>query len=83
MMMSREDVFRATGPTSGSVVRIKVGAKNDGTITAAKTWMAYEAGAYAGGPIGPGAMSIYAPYELENFHVEAYDVLVNKPKVAA
>jgi CO/xanthine dehydrogenase Mo-binding subunit len=83
MMMSREEVFRATGPTSGSVVRIKVGAKKDGTLTAAKTWMAYEAGAFAGGPIGPGAMSIYAPYELENFHVEAYDVLVNKPKVAA
>jgi CO/xanthine dehydrogenase Mo-binding subunit len=83
MMMSREEVFRATGPTSATVVRIKVGAKNDGTITAARAWMAYEAGAFAGGPIGPGAMAIYAPYDLENFHVEAYDVLVNKPKVAA
>ncbi|MDA1077382.1 MAG: xanthine dehydrogenase family protein molybdopterin-binding subunit [Proteobacteria bacterium] len=83
MMMTREEVFRATGPTSGTVCRVKVGAKKDGTLTAAKTWMAYEAGAFAGGPIGPGAMSIYAPYRLENFHVEAYDVLVNKPKVAA
>jgi CO/xanthine dehydrogenase Mo-binding subunit len=83
MMMSREEVFRATGPTSGTHVKIKVGAKNDGTITAAKAWMAYEAGAYAGAPMGPGAMSIFAPYNLENFHVEAYDVLVNKPKVAA
>ncbi|MFU8816049.1 MAG: xanthine dehydrogenase family protein molybdopterin-binding subunit [Pseudomonadales bacterium] len=83
MMMSREEVFRATGPTSGTYIKIKVGAKKDGTITAAKAWMAYEAGAFAGAPMGPGAMSIFAPYNLENFHVEAYDVLVNKPKVAA
>ena len=83
MMMSREEVFRATGPTSGTYIKMKVGAKQDGTITAAKAWMAYEAGAFAGAPMGPGAMSIFAPYNLENFHVEAYDVLVNKPKVAA
>ncbi|MEZ5560531.1 MAG: xanthine dehydrogenase family protein molybdopterin-binding subunit [Pseudomonadales bacterium] len=83
MAMTREEVFRATGPTSGTHVKIKVGAKKDGTLTAAKAWMAYEAGAFAGAPVGPGAMSIFAPYMLENFHVEAYDVLVNKPKVAA
>ena len=28
-------------------------------------------------------MTIYAPYKLENFLVETFDVLVNKPKVAA
>lgn len=33
--------------------------------------------------MGPGAMCIFAPYTLENFKVEAFDVLVNKPKVAA
>jgi len=83
MMMTREEVFRATGPTSGSHCKVKIGAKKDGTITAAKAWLAYEAGAFAGAPIGPGAMSIFAPYDLENFEVEAFDVLVNKPKVAA
>ncbi|MCY4213180.1 MAG: xanthine dehydrogenase family protein molybdopterin-binding subunit, partial [Gammaproteobacteria bacterium] len=83
MVMSREEVFRATGPTSGSVCRVKVGAQKDGRITAAKAWLAYEAGAFAGGPIMPGAMSIFAPYAIENFLVEANDVLVNKPKVAA
>ena len=31
----------------------------------------------------PGAMAIFAPYQLENFLVETFDVLVNKPKVAA
>ncbi|HMB76072.1 MAG TPA: molybdopterin cofactor-binding domain-containing protein, partial [Kiloniellaceae bacterium] len=83
MQMSREEVFRATGPTSGTVTRIKVGLKNDGTITAAKAWSAFEAGAFAGAPHMPGIMAIYAPYDLENFLVEAFDVLVTKPKVAA
>ena len=83
MAMSREEVFRATGPTSGTVTRVRLGVKNDGTITAAQTWSAFEAGAFAGAPTMPGIMAIYAPYELENFVVEAFDVLVNKPKVAA
>jgi CO/xanthine dehydrogenase Mo-binding subunit len=83
MMMSREDVFRATGPTSGTLCKVKLGAKRDGTLTAATAWLAYEAGAFAGAPMGPGAMCILAPYDVENFHIEAFDVLVNKPKVAA
>lgn len=83
MQMTREEVFRATGPTSGTVTRIKLGVKNDGTFTSAQAWAAFEAGAFAGAPVMPGIMSIYAPYELENFVADAYDVLVNKPKVAA
>ena len=83
MQMTREEVFRATGPTSGTVTRVKLGVKNDGTFTAAKMWSAFEAGGFAGAPVMPGVMAVYAPYELENFIVEAYDVLVNKPKVAA
>ena len=83
MVMSREEVFRATGPTSATHSRVKVGAKKDGTITAATAWIAYEAGAFAGAPVGPGCMAIFAPYDLPNFRVEGFDVLVNKPKVAA
>ena len=83
MVMSREEVFRATGPTSATLCRTKIGAKNDGTITAATAWLAYEAGAFPGAPVGPGCMSVLAPYDLENFLIEGNDVLVNKPKVAA
>ena len=34
--MSREEVFRATGPTAGGVIEVKLGAKKDGTIVAAE-----------------------------------------------
>jgi CO/xanthine dehydrogenase Mo-binding subunit len=83
MVMSRDEVFRASGPAAGTHCRIKVGALNDGTITAASAWLAYEAGAFAGAPMGAGAMCVFAAYDLENFKIEAFDVLVNKPKVAA
>ena len=83
MVMSREEVFRATGPTSGSKMLFKLGAKRDGTITAASASIYMEAGAYAGGSGGAAAMCAYGPYVFPNFFVEAYDVVLNKPKVAA
>ena len=36
IVMSREEVFRGTGPTSGAVIEVKLGAKKDGTIAAAE-----------------------------------------------
>ena len=83
MMMSREEVFRATGPASATWCKVKIGAKRDGTFTAATAWLAYEAGAFPGAPIGPGCMSVLAPYDLPNLRIEGNDVLVTKPKVCA
>ena len=83
MTMTREEVFRASGPASATLSRMRIGAKNDGTITVMKAWIAYEAGAFPGSPAVPGAMAVFAPYDVENFQIETFDVLVNKPKVAA
>src|SRR5687767_7893451 len=83
MVMTREEVFRATGPTSGTWIRMKMGAKSDGTIVAATVSLFYEAGAYPGSPSGAGAMCCLACYRIPNFVIEANDVVVNKPKVAA
>jgi len=83
MVMTREEVFRASGPASATKSVIKIGARKDGTITAMSAWLAYEAGAFRGSPFAPGAMCVFAPYNVPNFYIQAYDVLVNKPKVAA
>ena len=81
--MTREEVLVASGPTSATRIRAKIGAKNDGTITAAHLDMAYEAGAFPGSPVGAGANTGLAPYRIENVLVDGYDVVLNKPKVAA
>jgi xanthine dehydrogenase molybdenum-binding subunit len=83
LVMSRNEVLRATGPTAGGALKVKMGATRDGRITAAQVWMAYEAGAFPGSPVGPGAMCTIAPYAIPNFQIDALDVLVNRPKVAA
>jgi CO/xanthine dehydrogenase Mo-binding subunit len=83
MTMSRDEVLKATGPTSASVMRIKMGAKKDGTITAAQAWMAYEAGGFPGSPVGAGMQVVFAPYKLDNVLIDGYDVLVNKPAAKA
>ena len=80
--MSRADVFESTGPTSGSNMRIKIGAKNDGTITALHGYLAFEAGGFPGSPVNAGAICIFAAYDVENILVDGYDVVVNKPKSA-
>ena len=43
----------------------------------------YQAGAFQGSPVQPGAMSAFAPYDLENVKVVGFDVVTNRPKVAA
>jgi CO/xanthine dehydrogenase Mo-binding subunit len=83
MTMSRTEVLLATGPTSGSYIRVKMGATKDGVITAAEADMVYEAGAYPGSPVGAGAGVILAPYRLENVKIDAYDVVNNRPKTGA
>jgi len=83
MVMTRAEVLRASGPTSGTKIRAKLGATRDGKITAAEIWMAYEAGAYPGSPCGGAAMTTLGPYNIANLKIDAFDVVVNKPKVAA
>lgn len=83
MVMTRNEVLRATGPTSGSHIRVKIGANNEGKITAAQVWMAYEAGAFPGSPIAVGCMTVLAPYNIENLQIDGFDVVLNKPKTAA
>lgn len=83
MVMSRGEVLRATGPTSGSYIRVKMGANKEGKITAAQIWMAYEAGGFPGSPVGAGCMTVLAPYALENLQIDGFDVVVNKPKTCA
>ena len=83
LTMSRQEVLEATGPTSGTHIRVKIGAKKDGALTAMETSMAYEAGAFPGSPVGAGTMCVFAPYNCENQRIDGYDVVLNKPKTAA
>ena len=80
MVMTREEVFRATGPTSGSSSTVKIGANRDGKICAASATFRFQAGAFPGSPVRAAASCAFAPYAIENVHVIGYDVVMNRPK---
>ncbi|MBR91638.1 MAG: oxidoreductase [Dehalococcoidia bacterium] len=83
MVMERTAIFETTGPTPGGKIKIKLGVNNDMKINSAISEIWFEAGANPGGMIGPAAMCIYAPYNIPNMRIDAWDILVNKPKIAA
>jgi CO/xanthine dehydrogenase Mo-binding subunit len=83
LVMSREDVFRATGPTSGSSMTVKIGITRDGKIVAADGLFKLQAGAFPGSPFMSTCMCAFAPYDIPNARSIGYDVVSNRPKVAA
>jgi len=83
MVMTRDECFRATGPTSAGVILVKLGAKRDGTLTAAEVELKYQAGAFPGSPVGAGSMTALACYAVPAFRITGWDVVTNTPKVAA
>ena len=83
IVMTRDEVFRASGPTSATSIDVKIGVKNDGTITAADATLRFSGGPYYGMWAELGAMTSFACYDLKNVRSVGHEVLVNRPKTAA
>ena len=81
--MSRIEVFTGTGPTSGTHIKVKLGATNDGKLTAVEATLIYEAGAFPGSPVPSGCRTMFAPYQIPNAFIEGIDVVTNVQKAAA
>jgi CO/xanthine dehydrogenase Mo-binding subunit len=83
LMMSRDEVFKGTGPTSGSSMWVKIGVKKDGTLVAGDGIFKFQAGAFPGSPVMNGCLCAFAPYDIPNQRAVGYDVVSNRPKAAA
>ncbi|PKB66580.1 MAG: oxidoreductase [SAR202 cluster bacterium Io17-Chloro-G4] len=83
VVMSRVDVFEASGPAPATWMKVKIGATKDGKFTAVKAELSFEAGAYPGSPVMQGMMCSFGCYDVPNGLIDGYDVVVNKPKTAA
>ncbi|TMK28592.1 MAG: hypothetical protein E6G69_13705 [Alphaproteobacteria bacterium] len=77
IVMSREEVFRGTGPAAGGVYEVKLGAKKDGRLVAAELVVKLQAGAFPGSPVGPACMCGLAMYDIP--HV---GIVMSAPKLA-
>ena len=81
--MTRNEVFLGTGPAPATHMKVKVGATNDGRLTAAEAHLTYEAGAFPGSPVASACRTMFAPYAIPNGWIEGLDVVVNTQKSAA
>lgn len=83
VVMTREEVFRSSGPTSATSIDVKIGVTKDGVVTAGEANLRYTSGPWAGSWAMLGAMTAFACYDLENVKTVGSEILVNRPKTTA
>ncbi len=83
IVMTRDEVFKATGPTVSSSIDVKIGMTKDGRITAGEAHLRYSGGAFHCGTIDMGAQAAFAAYDLQAVRTLGWNVLTNRPKEVA
>ena len=83
LIMSRREELVAGMPAPGVIIRLKTGVKNDGTPVALEAETIVEAGAYSGALLTMSAVFLASVYLWPTFDVRGFEVLTNKPSVAA
>lgn len=83
IVMSRNEVFRATGPTVASSIDVKIGMTADGRITAGSAHLRYTGGAFPCATVDMGAQAAFAAYDLTAVRTLGWNILTNRPKEAA
>lgn len=82
LVLSREEEITTTHARSPYTIHMKVGVKQDGTITAKETDIIVDAGAYSNEVIGTATHAItvaQGPYHIPNCHARARVVITNNP----
>ncbi len=79
--LTRGEVFRATGPVSGTKSRIKMGVTRDGKFTAADAELVFQTGAFTGSMFFNAPQAMFTRYDLKNVKTVSYEVVSNRPKV--
>jgi CO/xanthine dehydrogenase Mo-binding subunit len=83
MVMTRSEVFRATGPVAGTHSRVKIGVTKDGKFTAAECEAYFQTGPFTGSAFANAPQAIFTRYDLENVRAWGFEVASNRPKVNA
>ncbi len=83
IVLTRNEVFRCTGPVSGTHSRIKMGMTRDGKFTAAEAELVFQTGPFTGSMHFNAPQAIFTRYDLENVRAVSYEVVSNRPKVNA
>ena len=83
---TRETDMLSSPGAPGLEARVKMGAKRDGTITAAEVEFLFDSGGYADYAVNVSRAAGYAssgPYRIPNLHTDSYCVYTNHPFATA
>jgi len=79
LVLTRTEEFLMTTPAPASVFELRTGVARDGTLTALQARVIFDAGAYAGAPVGIACLMLGSCYRLPHLDIRGYEVLTHKP----
>jgi CO/xanthine dehydrogenase Mo-binding subunit len=82
-VMTRREELEAGMPAPQVIIRLKTGAKGDGTLTALEAESVLESGAFSGTVLTVSAVFLGSLYRWPAFDIKGSEVLTHKPSVAA
>ena len=84
-VLSRTEVFQATGPAPDSYAKVKIGARRNGEITALQATYVLNAGCVPGAGLSVNNILVagYSSYKPAALKYDGYEVVTNKPRTQA
>ena len=82
-VMTRREELQAGMPAPQVIIRLKTGAKKDGTLMALEAETVLESGAFSGTVLAVSAVFLGSLYRWPAFDIKGSEVLTHKPSVAA
>jgi CO/xanthine dehydrogenase Mo-binding subunit len=83
LAFTRNEDFSAACPAPSSIFRVKAAARKDGTFTALKADVYFDAGAKPGAPAAHAALCLGVFYRWENLDIDATEIVTHKTPTGA
>src|SRR3981081_75090 len=83
LAFTRNEDFTAAGPAPSSIFRVKMAARKDGTFTALKADVYFDAGAKPGAPAAHAALCLAVFYRWQNLDIDATEIVTHKTPTGA
>lgn len=79
LSFTRTEDFLAGNPAPEALIRIKLGAMADGTITAVDANLIFDSGSAPGSPLSIGAILLGGYYKFPNLRITGYETQTHRP----
>lgn len=83
LVLTRNEEFLAMTPAPSSRFELALGARRDGTLTALRARVVFDAGAFAGAPLSIACLLLSSYYRVPNLDVHGVEVRTHKPGCGA